>query len=262
MADLHVTYWGSDGAPLVVCLHGFLGAGSDWLPLAEKLSVRYRVALVDMPGHGASLALPVGSYQWAGAVAEVGALARSARGLIGYSMGGRLALTVALTAGLDRLQALVVVSASPGLEEQAARLQRLQDDAERAHDLEQRGLPEFLARWYDQPLFASLRKQPVLRAALIEQRSAGQAVELARALRGLSVGHQRPLWNELPGLQAPALFIAGAEDPAYGAQAQRAADLSPLGLSRIIPDSGHMPHLEQPARCLEIVADFVQQHVE
>ena len=262
MAGLQVTTLGPAQAPLIVCLHGFLGDGSDWRPLAERLCSRYQVALVDLPGHGASTALPTESYSWAGAVHEIGALARPARGLIGYSMGGRLALTVALTAGLENLKALVIVSASPGLEESAARMQRLREDEARARDLELRGLPAFLETWYDQPLFASLCSQPTLRRALIDRRSGGRAEELAKALRGLSVGHQRPLWNELPGLPSPALFVAGEEDAAYGAMARRAADLSPLGRSLMVPACGHMPHLEQPAQCLDAVAEFVQQHVE
>jgi 2-succinyl-6-hydroxy-2,4-cyclohexadiene-1-carboxylate synthase len=262
MAGLQVTTLGPAQAPLIVCLHGFLGAGSDWRPFAERLSSRYRVALVDLPGHGASISLPPAAYTWNGAITELGERMRSAHGLIGYSMGGRLALAVALTAGLESLKALVIISASPGLEESAARGQRLREDEARAGTLEQGGLPAFLKTWYDQPLFASLRKQPALRQALVDQRSGGRADELARALRGLSVGHQRPLWNELPGLQTPALFVAGEEDAVYGATARRAADLSPLGRSLMVPACGHMPHLEQPALCLDAVAEFVQQHVE
>lgn len=262
MAGLHVTTLGPAQAPLIVCLHGFLGEGSDWRPLAERLCVRYQVALVDLPGHGASTALLPESYTWSGAVVELAALARSARSLIGYSMGGRLALTVALTAGLENLKATVIVSASPGLEESASRAQRLREDEARARDLEQRGLPAFLETWYDQPLFASLRRQPALRQALLDKRSGGRADELAKALRGLSVGHQRPMWNELPGLPSPVLFVAGEEDAVYGATARRAADLSPLGRSLMVPACGHMPHLEQPALCLDAVAEFVQQHVE
>jgi pimeloyl-ACP methyl ester carboxylesterase len=188
---------------------------------------------------------------------------RSAHGLIGYSMGGRLALTVALTAGLEKPEGVGDRLRLPGSGGKSRRAGSVCGRTRRAHALSRSVVcPPFWKTWYDQPLFASLRKQPALRQALVDQRSGGRADELARALRGLSVGHQRPLWNELPGLQTPALFVAGEEDAVYGATARRAADLSPLGRSLMVPACGHMPHLEQPALCLDAVAEFVQQHVE
>lgn len=252
---------GPPGAPRILCLHGFLGCGEDWRPFAARWPDRYRVDLVDLPGHGRSLGLDAALYTWNGVLSELAQLARTASAIVGYSMGGRLALTLALIAGLERLQALVVLSASPGLETAAERERRRQEDETRAARLERDGLPAFLADWYTQPLFASLNRQPALRAHLLEQRGAGSAPELARALRGLSVAQQRPLWNELPGLKEPALFVAGAEDAAYAGLMQRAADLSPLGRSLMVPHSGHMPHLEQPGACLAAVAEFIEQHV-
>lgn len=261
MSGLQVTSVGPPGAPRILCLHGFLGNGEDWRPLAARLQDRYQVDLVDLPGHGRSRDLPSALYTWPGALDELGRLACGASALVGYSLGGRAALTLALTAGLKRVQALVVVSASPGLENAADRERRAREDEARAAALERDGLPVFLSEWYAQPLFASLAGQPDLRARLLAQRSSASAPELARALRGMSVAHQRPLWNELPGLREPALFVAGAEDAAYAGMMQRAADLSPVGRSLMVPRSGHMPHLEQPGVCLAALAEFIEQHV-
>ncbi len=250
------------GAPRVVCLHGFMGDGADWMPLVARLEKKFRVECVDLPGHGKSLKLAADAYTWAGALRGLARLTRSAEALVGYSMGGRLALALALTGGAPALQALIVISASPGLEEDAAREQRQRIDEERAAELERVGVSSFVERWYQQPLFASLQRQPDLLKQLAEKRSGGSASELARALRGLSVSQQRPLWNELPGLAVPALFVAGEADAVYGDLSRRAADLSPLGQSLMVPDSGHLPHLEQPDLFGETAAEFLQQHLE
>lgn len=261
MSALHVTSIGPPHAPRVVCLHGFLGAGDDWRPLASRLTNRYRVDLVDLPGHGRSLGLPRNGYSWAGTLQLLAPCLHGASALVGYSMGGRLALAAALT-GQHTLKALIILSASAGLENERARLERAREDDARAARLERDGLPVFVRTWYEQPLFASLAQQESLKAKLVEQRSQGAAPELAMALRGLSVGQQPSLWDQLPALHVPALFIAGANDAAYVAHAERAAGLSPLGAGLMVAHSGHMPHLEQPGACLDGMVNFVQQHVE
>ena len=262
MPGLHVTVRGPVDAPRIVLLHGFLGDGTDWLPLVERLATRFRVECVDLPGHGQSLGLAADVYTWVGALNELAALTHSARGLVGYSMGGRLALTLAMTAGGPSLQALIVISAAPGLEEAAARDQRRREDEARAVALERDGLPAFVESWYRQPLFSSLHRQPELLQRLRAKRQRGSALELAKALRGLSVSQQRPLWNELPGLAVPALFVAGEDDPVYVVHARRAADLSPLGRSLMVPHSGHLPHLERPEVCGAAIAEFLEQYLE
>ena len=250
------------GAPRVVCLHGFMGDGADWMPLVARLEKSFRVECVDLPGHGKSLNLAADAYTWTGALRGLARLTRSAEALVGYSMGGLLALALAVTGGAPALQALTVISASPGLEEESAREQRRQIDEARAAELEKSGLPLFVERWYQQPLFASLHQQPDLLQRLAAKRSGGSAPELARALRGLSVSQQRPLWNELPGLAVPTLYVAGEADAVYGDLSRRAADLSPLGQSLMVPNSGHLPHLEQAGIVGDAVADFLQQHLE
>lgn len=261
MAGLHVTSLGPEHAPRVVCLHGFLGQGEDWGPLADRLTHRFRVDLVDLPGHGRSLGLPATSYTWCGAITLLNAYLRGAAALVGYSMGGRLALASAL-AEPHTLQALVVLSASAGLEDAAARGQREREDEAKAARLEQDGLPAFVRAWYEQPLFASLARHAGLKSRLVQQRTQGVASELARALRGFSISRQPNLWGELATLNVPALFVAGEEDVAYVMHARRAAGLSPQGAGLMVAHSGHMPQLEQPGPCLEGIATFLQQHVE
>ncbi len=254
---MNVVSTGPASDPRVVCLHGFLGDGEDWRPLVEYCGGRYRFDLVDLPGHGSS----TGPYDFAACVAELSLLAQGASALVGYSMGGRLALATAV-AGVPSLRALVIVSASPGLEDGPVRAARLAEDERRAERLEAEGLPAFVRTWYDQPLFASLARQPALRERLTQRRSEGAAAERASALRGLSVGNQPSYWGSLGRLGMPSLWVAGEEDAAYTAVAQRAVSLSGRGRALIVPSAGHMPHIEQPAGCLAGIAEFLEQHLE
>ena len=261
MRGLHVTSLGPREAPRLVFLHGFLGTGDDWRTLADQLHAGWRIDLVDLPGHGKSTGLDAAAYTWAGCLDRLAALAEGATALAGYSMGGRLALGVALS-GRVALKALVVISASPGLEGESARTLRAQEDDRRGLALEAQGLPDFLAAWYEQPLFASLAHQPGLKRELLARRARGDASELARALRGFSVGRQPSGWPGVAELRMPSLWMAGADDAAYAAVAQRAAGLSPNAAAFMVPHSGHMPHLEQPQIFRDGMRTFLDQHVE
>lgn len=253
---------GPSRAPNVFLLHGFLGSGRDWTPLIRGLGDAFRCHALDLPGHGASVGLPASAFAFEAATrAVVERLVASAApsSLVGYSMGGRVALAAAVRAP-ERVRSLVIVSASPGLESGAAQEARTRDDDRLADRLMAEGTRRFLETWYEQQLFDSLVARPALRRLLIDRRSAGDAAELAQALRGLSVGRQTPLWKELPRLRCPVLFVAGERDGRYSALLARAAGLCPQGRLLIVPGAGHMPHLEHPAFTHAQVGAFLRQH--
>lgn len=233
------------GTPLLM-VHGFLGSAEDWSGLAGALSGTRRCLRVELPGHGGAAA--VSGLTFAGAVASLQRLIEAQPGpvdLIGYSMGGRIALGAAL-AKPARIRRLVIISSTPGLETGVEQAARLRSDDALAERLEQGGLPRFLTTWYDQPLFASLRTRAALRDALVQRRRQGNAAALAAALRGLTVGRQPSLWTRLAELPMPVLMVAGRLDAKYAALLGRAAGLCQRGRLLMVPGAGHMPHLEHP----------------
>jgi 2-succinyl-6-hydroxy-2,4-cyclohexadiene-1-carboxylate synthase len=176
--------------------------------------------------------------------------------IAGYSMGGRLALYLALRYP-GRCAGLVLESASPGLASAHERTARRAADDERAKRLESGDFEEFLEDWYRQPLFASLARDERLVKRTIEARRRNDPGELARSLRGMGTGSQPSLWVELEGLAVPALSVAGALDRKYAGISSRMAGLSPWMESIVVPETGHNVHGETTAAYISLIARFL-----
>jgi 2-succinyl-6-hydroxy-2,4-cyclohexadiene-1-carboxylate synthase len=267
--NLHYRCMGEgDDAPLVL-LHGFMGSGADWDAVAKRLGKQRQCMLVDLPGHGQS-ALPADDFgfdETARALAD--AVKREWTGpvdLLGYSLGGRVALYAVLRAGLC-VRRLMLESASPGIEGDAERVKRKIADEERAARLERDGLDAFLGAWYRQPLFASLAQTRQSEdagvrdgwSAMMERRRQNNPEALAWALRRLSPGLQPSLWPELRKLHPPLLCVAGEHDEKYRKVAARAAAEAPLGRCVVIVGAGHAVHLERPEAFVGAVEDFLHE---
>jgi 2-succinyl-6-hydroxy-2,4-cyclohexadiene-1-carboxylate synthase len=244
----------SDGDVDVVCVHGFLGEPDDWRPLAAALGKPFAVRALALPGHGSP---PVKDFESAARRLAAELRKRPGAHLIGYSMGGRLALAAALRPGVA-VASLTIISASPGIETGLARAERARADDRLADDLERRGLPAFVRDWYAKPLFASLADRPALLRDLIARRARGRAAPIAAALRALTIGRQPPLGPRLHALRAPALFVAGERDATYRDVLARAAALCPRARLLIVPDAGHVPHLERPDFTGARVREFLE----
>jgi len=233
----------------VVLVHGFTQTLAAWRPVAERLRGRRAVVRVDLPGHGGSGRVRVGFEEAAGLVGECGGPGAYA----GYSLGGRLCLRLALDRP-DLVRALVLVGASPGIADPAARAERRAADEALADRIERDGLQAFLDGWLAGPLFATLPPELAGRA----DRLANSAEGLAAALRRLGTGAQEPLWDRLAGLRPPTLLVAGALDAKFAAVAgQMAAAIGPAARVALVPGAGHAAHLERPSEVAALVEKFL-----
>ncbi|MDP8899869.1 MAG: alpha/beta fold hydrolase, partial [Actinomycetota bacterium] len=187
----------------MLSLHGFMGRGEDWRGVSAALAGRHCCVAPDLPGHGASLRLPPESYSMEGAARSVletlDATGTDRAAIVGYSMGGRLALYLALRHP-KRCAGLFLESTSPGLEDAGERTARRAADEEKAARLEGGDLQGFLREWYRQPIFAPLARDEDLLRRTIEDRLRNDPAELAKSLRGMGTGSQPSLWGELPNL--------------------------------------------------------------
>jgi 2-succinyl-6-hydroxy-2,4-cyclohexadiene-1-carboxylate synthase len=222
----------------VLFLHGFMGSSADWRGTLAALEDRAFCIAVDLPGHGASLGLPPESYTIDGSAQAVirvlDELGVRRPLIVGYSMGGRLALFLALRYP-ERCAGLLLESASPGLQSEEERAARRAKDEERALRLESGGFERFLQDWYRQPLFASLARDENMLGQTIEARRRNEPAELARSLRGMGTGNQPSLWGELEGLAVPALAVAGELDEKYATISSRMVGINPRIRSVVVP---------------------------
>lgn len=260
---LNYHYEVSGSGPLLVLLHGFTGSLANWQPHAEAFAAQYQVLTVDLPGHGrtdapeapARYAMPQVAADVMALAAQVGQMPAH---LLGYSMGGRLALYMAVQ-NPAQVRSLVLESASPGLADAAAREARIQQDEALAARIERKGVEAFVDYWEQIPLFASQQRLSVeIRQRLRQQRLKNNPRGLANSLRGMGTGVQPSLWQQPGGLVMPVLLMAGALDTKFAGIGQQMYDLMPDARLEVVPDAGHTLHLEAPewfqAQVLEFLA--------
>lgn len=224
------------GTPRVTIIHGFTQVGACMRPLAEEIGVPCR--LVDAPFHGGSSDVDV---DLAGAGAELAA-ACGGGVLVGYSMGARIALH-AILAEPDCASAVVLVSGTAGIADDAARSTRRAADAALAARILELGTGPFIEEWLAQPMFAGLPRSDADRAL----RATNRPESLARSVLRLGQGVQEPLWDRLGRIARPVTVIAGSDDPRYAEEAVRIAAAVQRGSSTVIAGAGHAVHVQEPA---------------
>ena len=251
------------GDPLVL-LHGFTGDGTTMMELAEEARGDRSAVMIDLVGHGASAAPDrLEPYLMASVVDQVlsivGTRPHGTVHLLGYSMGGRVALSMAARAPWY-FASVISVSSTAGIEDPVERQARHDADQEMADHLLEIGLESFVPEWLDLPLFAPLmdRLDEDGRAATIRQRLASNPVGLANSLRGTGAGSMPPVWSSLASLRSPLLAIAGSLDERYVAIAERLAEVCPFGETATVDGAGHALPLENPHRVATLVRQFLE----
>ena len=251
------------GPPLLF-VHGFLGEAADWDRLRALLAPDVAGECFELPGHGAAPTVAGTPADWfpdaANRLRTACSILPAPPVVVGYSMGGRVALYTAVRYP-TAASGLVLLGADPGLDHEAAREGRRARDETLAGNLAAAGdetaFAAWLRRWYATPLFGGLNQHPAF-AALLRRRLRQRPDALAAALLGLSVSRQPSLWDALPALPLPALFIAGAEDAKYCAVADRVAALGPQWRTAICPGAAHAVHVEQPQAVAALIRTFLR----
>jgi 2-succinyl-6-hydroxy-2,4-cyclohexadiene-1-carboxylate synthase len=218
------------------CLHGAVGMAADWRGLAKHLATAgIGTRAVDLWRFLECCPLPLTAFGRALNADASGQVFRgSGRALLGYSMGGRMALHALLEKD-HPWQAAVIVSANPGLEHEAERAQRRARDTEWATQALTGNWQQFLSTWNAQAVLgnAALR-DPGASGSLMQRRR-----EVARSFVDWSLGAQEPLWHRLGEISVPVLWVAGETDLKFRALAERAVANMPAARLVIAPSSGH-----------------------
>ncbi len=253
--ELWVEVTGS--GPPIVLLHGFTGDASTMRVLTERLAVDHTVVVPNLIGHGASTG-PAGNYS-VDAMAEqvLAALDRIGHGapydIVGYSMGGRVALTMACRFP-GQVASLSLIGASAGLSTEDERAEREAADARLAASILADGLDAFVDSWMANPLFATQsRLGDEFLAAARDQRLQNSPEELAKSLRGAGTGTMQPLHGLLDRCLMPIALIVGSDDSKFREIAGGLAPAMPDAEVVVIEGAGHAAHLEQPDAVVEAI---------
>ncbi|SEJ34846.1 2-succinyl-6-hydroxy-2,4-cyclohexadiene-1-carboxylate synthase [Bhargavaea ginsengi] len=250
-----------DGNPLVL-LHGFTGSSASWTGFADEFG-SCRLIMPDLTGHGHSAAPDVpGRYAMEEQVADLDVLFTGLGldrfSLLGYSMGGRIAIGYAAKHP-EKISRLILESTSPGLETKDERLSRRESDDKLAAFIEREGIRAFTDRWENIPLFASQTRLPKdVRERVRSGRLGNEPAGLAGSLRGIGTGSQPSYWDNLKGFKMPVTLITGGLDEKYVNIAEDMARQLPNSSHVTVPDAGHTVHVENPVRFATIVKEAIK----
>lgn len=230
-------------------VHGFTQTHACWHPFDVHLDDN-ELVLIDAPGHGASPDGTLDLVDTADALAETG----DRGSYLGYSMGGRMALHVALRhPGL--VERLILISATAGIDDPAGRAQRRHADEALAERIEQIGVTAFVDEWLALPLFTDLSPAVAHRSIRLTNRAAG----LAESLRHAGTGTMEPLWGHLGELDMPVLVVVGANDAKFAETGGRMVDtIGPNAELAVIDGAGHTVHLEAPTETAHVVSRWLE----
>lgn len=263
--DLYYRTIGNSNQPPLLLLHGFLGSYQDFTPITSALAKDFYCIVPDLPGHGKTQS---NTYTFPSTANSLLALLDHLNiqqtHLLGYSMGGRLALYLVCEFPSYFLKG-VIESASPGLKTAEERAERRKSDRIIASKLQTTPLPSFLSQWYSNPLFASLNHHPNKYETMRQRRENNSPKELCHALEGLGTGKQPSLWKKVKQVQQPLLLIVGTLDTKFVAINHEMKDClkaSSNAQLKIVKGCGHNIHLEAPNLYAHLVKMFLYEQFE
>lgn len=253
--------WLGNGDEVLVFLHGFTGTHRTWIAYEDNLSDHFRILMVDLLGHGQTDA----PAEWkryditkvaSDIIAILNQLNIKKAHLAGYSMGGRVAITIAILYP-ERVASLLLESSTPGIIKDEERKERRQHDVILAKQLLQNGLEAFIDYWEHLPLFTGLRKLNLSQQqAIRKERLSHNPIGLANSLIGMGTGAMPSWWEKLPLLSMPVQLITGENDAKFVQIANQMTNYNPKFQHTIIPNAGHTVHLEQPEAFLNVLKRF------
>ncbi|AIF43998.1 2-succinyl-6-hydroxy-2,4-cyclohexadiene-1-carboxylate synthase [Virgibacillus sp. SK37] len=245
--------------PQVVLLHGFTGSSKTWGNFITAWQGQFQFITIDLPGHGNTKVSNVKTMKECcdDIKALINHLGISQFHLIGYSMGGRTALSFVMYYP-ELVQSLILESASPGLSSNVERKERMKKDEQLAAKLVNEGIESFVDFWENVPLFNSQKELPLnIKSAIREERLAQSPNGLAKSLKGMGTGSQPSWWKELTNIELPTLLLVGELDEKFVQLNKKMAECLPHAHFEMVNKTGHALHVEQPEIFGKIVTEFI-----
>lgn len=258
--QVHVEICGT-GFPLLL-LHGFTGDSSTWTPFCSVWGGHSKLIIPDIVGHGKTIiSEELDRYKIESAAGDLNLLLEQLGinqiDILGYSMGGRLALTFAILYP-KKVRKLILESASPGLETEEERKNRSMNDFRLARFIKEEGIQSFVDYWETIPLFATMEKLPAeTKRSIRKQRLNNSPIGLANSLIGMGTGSQPSWWENLSQLSCEVLLLTGEKDVKFCRIAEKMMKKLENGTWIAVQKSGHAIHVEDAEKFGTIVSDYL-----
>ena len=259
---VHYEVWNEQASNTVVAFHGFTGSVCTWEKVATELGKDVRFIAIDLLGHGQT-ACPtdVKLYSMEAQVSLLHdcllQIVAEPFHLLGYSMGGRVALSYAVQHP-TRIQSLLLESTSPGLEAEDARAKRRTNDAKLANKIMLEGIESFVDMWENIPLFTSQKLLPLeVQQAVREERMQQKPIGLANSLLGMGTGEMPSVWHRLQELSMPVYLLTGEVDQKFVGIANKMIKDNENFTHITILGCGHAIHVENPKKFATIVKESI-----
>ena len=247
----------------VFLLHGFTGSSNDWLEIIPNLNKKYSYVAVDLIGHGQSDSPnELEHYKTPSLITQLDDIFKHFTKeqfiLMGYSMGGRVALSYAAQYP-DKLAGLVLESTSAGIANEKLRQERILHDGKIVEIIEKKSLEEFFKFWMSQDLFATLKLIPedkLLKAKA--EKLLNNKIGLINSLRGFGTGVMPALHEKLNSIKCKTLLITGELDSKFSSINKELKKNIISSRHEIVKDSGHIVHFERPEEFVKTIDKFLE----
>ncbi|MDY6902356.1 MAG: 2-succinyl-6-hydroxy-2,4-cyclohexadiene-1-carboxylate synthase [Cyanobacteriota bacterium] len=257
---------GNSNKPLILFLHGFMGNSHEFDGIVNLLANHFYCLSVDLPGHGKTQVLnddcytmPKTAHALINLLDELlNELKISQCFLLGYSMGGRLALYLMLHFP-QYFYKVILESASPGLLTEKEKVERVKRDGQIARKLARMiakdDFKTFLDNWYNQPIFGNIKNHSQYKQ-MINNRLQNNPLELAKSLQFMGTGVQPSLWSNLQQNQVPLLLLAGENDTKFIDINTKMININQFCKLNIIKNAAHNIHLENTSAFIKNIRDL------
>ncbi|MDY0408752.1 2-succinyl-6-hydroxy-2,4-cyclohexadiene-1-carboxylate synthase [Virgibacillus soli] len=257
----HCEIYGNQGETIVL-FHGFTGSVSTWSTLIDGYQDRFRFVVIDLPGHGKTMTPTIKTMKMC---CDDLAIIFQTLGLknvhlLGYSMGGRTALSFAMLYP-EYIKSFVLESASPGLKTKQERNLRIKSDDKLIKKMQEDGLVSFIDYWEGIPLFHTQQTLPKkVKEQIRQERLSQQVTGLIQSLQGMGTGIQPSWWNHLQNWKKPVLLVVGERDPKFVHINEEMSEKLKNSQLVIVKNVGHAIHVEDPQKFGKIVNAFILQN--
>lgn len=252
------------GKTPLIFLHGFSGSAEEWKDFFNQIDTNYLPLSIDLTGHGKSSAPAEIKYYTVESLKKVlfniiNYFKFEKIVLVGYSLGGRLALSFAVQYP-ELIEKLILESATAGIKSEAGRIERIEQDEKLAAFILENGIGRFVEYWLSLPLFDTLKNIPAEKYEHLKSiKLMNNKTGLANMLKGFGTGKMPPLWNRLDNFTNPTLLITGGSDKKFTAINQEMAKSFPNAYHKIVLGSGHNVHIEKSEDFIILVNGFLSK---